>query len=121
MTDKTWNGIVKAGYVLVILSIILGLGNCSCNCVKRKLAEGAEQTRLRKIKEAEIESHYPNRGDMIVMDDGKKIMILKKLFWKTERTYEVRLEDGTITQVMGSEIKDKKPINDPNTSGKVVE
>jgi len=54
-------------------------------------------------------ARFPKRGDKIELN-GKEIVVLKKLVWRTERTYRIRLPNGQITEVMGSEIIDKKPI-----------
>lgn len=94
--------IITIGIVIICLLFLFQVGSCTCNCVRKS----NERYRLRS---AEIESHYPKRGEKVLLD-GKEIVILKRLFWKTERTYQVRMSDGTITQVIGSEIKDKKPI-----------
>ncbi len=73
-----------------------------------------EQGRIRDIQIArrvKENARYPDTGDRIDLD-GKEIIILKRYFWSTERRYEVRLPNGEITDVLGSEIIDKKPIGE---------
>lgn len=105
---------ISIGIAVICLLFIFQIGSCSCSCLKKQAAKNTVKAKARAEARAEIESHYPKRGEAVELD-GKKIVILKKLYWKTERTYQVRMMDGTITNVMGSEIKDKPIIKeDPN-------
>lgn len=105
---------ISIGIATICVLFIFQIGSCTCSCGKREVAKQTAKAKVRAAVKAEIESHYPKRGEAVELN-GEKIVILKKLYWKTERTYQVRMMDGTITNVMGSEIKDKPIIKeDPN-------
>lgn len=73
--------------------------------VKTKVKASAARTE-RILKQR---ARFPKPGDTVELD-GVNIVILKVYFWSNIRRYEVRLPDGSITDVLGSEIIDKKPI-----------
>lgn len=102
--------VCKIVATVVVISIIV-VGSLGIkSCLKEKLRQSNVNRAIRYKEYA----RYPNSGDRIELN-GKEIVILKRYFWSTERRYEVRLPNGEITDVLGSEIIDKKPIvSDPN-------
>ena len=53
-------------------------------------------------------ARYPKKGDKVMLD-GKEVVIIKIYFWS--RRYKVRLPDGRFTEILRSELKDKKLLS----------
>lgn len=99
--------IFKTIFWLVMLAIVIAASIWLKGC----LVESNLKEDIRSAQKAIYNARFPNTGDRIELD-GKEIVILKRYFWSTERRYEVRLPNGEITDVLGSEIIDKKPIGE---------
>lgn len=87
-----------AGVILFIVMLFVGafsFTSCSTKEVQKVRVENAR---------------YPKAGDRIELN-GQEVVILKKFVFRVERTYKVRLPNGDITEVMGSEIIDKVSVS----------
>lgn len=92
------------GWLILLTVVIFGaIGLKGC------LEEWHDETEARQVRRDAYYARFPKSGDRIELD-GVEIVILKKYFWARHIRYEVRLPNGEITEVMGSEIIDKKPI-----------
>jgi hypothetical protein len=104
MTTQTVRFIVNSVVGMAVLAIIIVIGFCVRGC----LIEESRKEAIREAQVAAYEARFPNNGDKIELD-GKEVVIIKKYFFGP-RKYQVRLPDGRMTDVVGSEIIDKKPI-----------
>jgi hypothetical protein len=103
-------GLIKFLIVVAIISsFIWAVFICETGWHKTTMRTADARNKAYAIKNDIYEARFPKTGDTIILN-GKKIVILKSYIWSRERRYEVRQEDGTITDVMGSEIIDIKPI-----------
>ena len=75
--------------------------------VRWKITESNKKIVARQAAEKKEQERYPEQGDRIVFD-GEEIVIMKEYFWTAK--YKVRLPDGTFTDLLREELKDKKPI-----------
>lgn len=87
----------------VLVFIVFGIGSC----FKEEVAYHKDQRVQKKIYDA----RFPKVGDRIDLN-GEEIVILKEYIWSRKRRFEVRYQNGSISDVMGIEIIDKKPIKE---------
>jgi len=104
MTSKKFIVIIKTSIYLIIAIVVItaiaGIKGCVEECSR-------EDARKEARKEA-YEARFPKLGDKIELN-GKEVVIIK-LYFFGPRKYQVRLSDGRMTDVVGSELIDKKPI-----------
>jgi len=100
-----------AGFITVVILVILFFFVVITKMVGcMNTFEDGIKTDLAKLEV--YNARFAAVGETIEVD-GKKMVILKKYMWSQDRRYQVRLADGSITDVMGSEIIDVKPIEEP--------
>jgi hypothetical protein len=95
--------------IVAVLVILAGYGGCCKILSIRRNMAAAEQARA--VARAALEARYPKPGDKVEID-GKKVTIVKQYTLTLERRYQIRMENGTLTDVAGAELLDKKPIKD---------
>lgn len=100
-------------FKIVGTTIILAIVVLGCIGIIRKIDNWADRTNRRQAarvaQKRVYKARFPKTGDTIRLS-GVEIVILKKYVWARERRYEVRLPNGSTTDILGSEIIDKKPI-----------
>lgn len=96
---------------LVVLAVVIAVVVLTAINIKNWHVKTTHRNDIRAAHKATFLARFPKSGDMIELN-GEKIVILKKYVWSRHIRYEVRLPNGEITEVMGSEIIDKKPIGE---------
>lgn len=104
---KICRGIVKLLVWTFVIGIVwLGVG---VGGIKAKCNDIGENNRIRAVENKIYNDRFPKAGDMVELN-GQKITILKLYVWARRRTYRARMPNGTITDVVGSELIDKEII-----------
>lgn len=85
---------------VIVIGGILGIVNWNEEC------EAKEQ--IRDAQKAAYNARLPKAGDRIDVN-GTEVVIMKRYVWAYGK-FKVRLPDGRMTDILASELLDKKPI-----------
>jgi hypothetical protein len=106
-TKKDLLGLLAFVIIIIVICAIVICGIIKINSVFTEMGRKEE---IRHAAYRKEEARFPDIGDTVELN-GQKIIILKKYFWASNRTYRVRMPDGNLTDVMGSELIDKEVLS----------